>query len=389
MERYKRVAAFVDLDAVHENLRTMYLKNVRAGSRMLAVVKTNGYGHGALEIAREIEEEEFLYGYAVATVEEALELKDGGIKKPIVLLGYTFPDTYPDIIKYDLRPAVFKYDQAKALSDEAVKQGKEVFFHLAVDTGMKRIGVKCDESSLDLVRSIFSLPNVVSEGIFTHFAKADEPGPTATERQIGAFRDYIFLLEGEGINFRLKHCSNSAGIVLYPEANMDLVRIGIVMYGMWPSDEVPLDPAVVRPVLELKSHIVYIKNIAPGDEVSYGGTYVAVRDRKVATIPVGYGDGYPRSLSNQGYVLIRGMRAPILGRVCMDQFMVDVTEIPDVSEGDTVTLIGRDGDGYISAEELGRLSGRFNYELICDLGSRVPRIYRKRGEILSVRYPFS
>ncbi len=389
MERYKRVAAFVDLDAVHENLRAMYLKNVRAGSRMIAVVKTNGYGHGAVEVAREIEEEEFLYGYAVATVEEALELKEGGVKKPIILLGYTFPDTYPDIIKNELRPAVFKLDQAKALSDEAVKQGKEAYFHLAVDTGMGRIGVKSDESSIDLVKEIFSLPNVVSEGIFTHFAKADEPGTMATERQIGSFRDYIFLLEGEGINFRLKHCSNSAGIVLYPEANMDLVRIGIVMYGMWPSDEVPLDPSCVRPVLELKSHIVYIKSIAPGDEVSYGGTYVAVRNRKVATIPVGYGDGYPRSLSNRGYVLIRGYRAPILGRVCMDQFMVDVSDIPDVSEGDTVTLIGTDGDRYISAEELGRLSGRFNYELICDLGSRVPRIYTKRGETVSIRYPFS
>ena len=271
---------------------------------------------------------------------------------------------------------------ARKAYDEAVKQGKEVYFHLAVDTGMGRIGVKSDESSIDLVKEIFSLPNVVSEGIFTHFAKADEPGTMATERQIGSFRDYIFLLEGEGINFRLKHCSNSAGIVLYPEANMDLVRIGIVMYGMWPSDEVPLDPSCVRPVLELKSHIVYIKSIAPGDEVSYGGTYVAVRNRKVATIPVGYGDGYPRSLSNRGYVLIRGYRAPILGRVCMDQFMVDVSDIPDVSEGDTVTLIGTDGDRYISAEELGRLSGRFNYELICDLGSRVPRIYTKRGETL-------
>lgn len=389
MERYKRVAAFVDLDAVHENLRTMYLKNVRAGSRMIAVVKTNGYGHGAVEVAREIEEEDFLYGYAVATVEEALELKEGGVKKPIILLGYTFPDTYADIVKYDLRPAVFKLDQAKALSDEAVKQGKEVYFHLAVDTGMGRIGVKSDESSIDLVKEIFSLPNVVSEGIFTHFAKADEPGTMATERQIGSFRDYIFLLEGEGVSFRLKHCSNSAGIVLYPEANMDLVRIGIVMYGMWPSDEVPLDPSCVRPVLELKSHIVYIKTIAPGDEVSYGGTYVAVRKLKVATIPVGYGDGYPRSLSNTGYVLIRGLKAPILGRVCMDQFMVDVSNIPDVSEGDTVTLIGTDGDRYISAEELGRLSGRFNYELICDLGSRVPRIYRKRGETVSIRYPFS
>ncbi len=388
MAKHERAAAYIDLDAIHENLKALYV-NVRAGTKILAVIKTNGYGHGAVEIAHEIEEEDFVFGFAVATVEEAVALRKSGIEKPIILLGYTFPESYEDIVRYELRPSVFRVDQAEALSEEAQKQDKNVFFHLAVDTGMSRIGVKCDESSLEDVKKMMNLPNVVREGIFTHFARADERGTTPTERQIGLFRDYIFLCEGEGINFRYKHCSNSAGVMLYPEANMDLVRIGITMYGLWPSDEVPLLRSEIRPALELKSHIVYIKDILSGDAVSYGGTFVAVNDRRIATVPIGYGDGYPRSLSNKGSVLIRGKSAPIVGRICMDQFMVDVTDIPEASEGDTVTLIGNDGASYISAEELGRLSGRFNYELTCDLGARIPRIFIKRGEAVSERQPFA
>ena len=388
MKLHERVAAYIDLDAVHNNLTGLY-KKMRPGSRMIAVIKSDGYGHGAYEIARETEDEEFIFGFAVATVEEALDLREKGIKKPILLLGFAFPESYEDIVKYEIRPAVFRRDQAEALSEEAVRQGKDVYFHLAVDTGMNRIGVKCDDSSLEDVRYMMTLPNVVSEGIFTHFAKADEPVAKTTERQIGLFRDFIFLCEDEGVFFRYKHCSNSAGVILFPEANMDLVRVGITMYGMWPSDDVPLRRSEIRNALELKSHIVYIKNIAPGDEVSYGGTYVAINERRVATIPVGYGDGYPRSLSNRGYVLIHGRYAPILGRICMDQFMVDVTKIPEAEEGDCVILLGSDGDCYISAEELGRLSGRFNYEFTCDLGKRIPRIYLKRGEIVSERHPFA
>ncbi len=377
MSRFERVAAYIDLDTLHENLKAVY-KYVRAGTKMVLVVKTNGYGHGAVEAALETASEEFVFGYAVATVEEAVDLRKAGIEKPIILLGYTFPESYPEIVRYELRPAVFRTDQAEALSKEAVKQGKKTYFHLAVDTGMRRIGVEPYESSIETVKYMLSLPNVVSEGIFTHFARADERGTKPTERQIGRFRDYIFLLEGEGIRFKYKHCSNSAGILLYPEANMDLVRLGIVLYGLWPSDEVPVSRNEIRSVLELRSHIVYIKDIEDGDEVSYGGIYTALNRRRIATIPVGYGDGYPRSLSNKGYVLIKGKYAPIVGRICMDQFMVDITNIDNVNTGDPVILIGRDGESFISAEELGRLSGRFNYELVCGLGARVPRIYLKR-----------
>nr|MCR4892789.1 alanine racemase [Lachnospiraceae bacterium] len=353
--------------------------------QVVAVIKTDGYGHGAVEIARDVEELPYLWGFAVAAVEEGMELRRAGIRKPILILGYTFPSSYPYIVKEELRPAVFRLDQAEELSREAVKQGKDVFFHLAVDTGMRRIGVYPKAESLPLVKQIFSLPNVIPEGIFTHFARADEEDRSPADIQFQAFQDFITLCEKEGVNFRLHHASNSAGIAVFPEANLDLVRGGITLYGLKPSSDLPEEKLPYRHVLELKSHIVYIKYIDSGDAVSYGGTYVAKERRRIATIPVGYGDGYPRLLSGKGSVLIRGKRAPILGRVCMDQFMVDVTDIPDAREGDLVTLIGIDGDDRITMEEIGDISGRFNYELACDLGRRIPRIFIKDGKVISKR----
>ena len=384
LKKYERVAAYIDLDAINFNLESMH-EVLQPGTKMLAVVKTNGYGHGAVEIAKEAEKLDYLWGYAVATAEEAMELRHFNIKKPILILGYTFPETYADLVKDDIRPAVFRPDQAEALSAEAVKQGKEIHIHLAVDTAMSRIGVRPDESSVELVKKISSLPNVDCEGIFTHFAKADMQGEDPTDTQIKKFSDYIDLLKENGVDFKIHHCSNSAGLILYKKANMDMVRAGITLYGLLPSTDVSFDRVPLRPVLELKSHIVYIKYIEPGESVSYGGTFTADSRMRIATIPVGYGDGYPRSLSNKGWVLIRGKKAKILGRVCMDQFMVDISDIPEAEEGDQVTLIGRDGDEEITAEVLGDLSGRFNYELVCDLGRRIPRIFLKNGEVASVR----
>ena len=387
MRKYERIYATVDLDALMFNMDSMH-SNIKNDTSMMAVIKTNAYGHGATELSHELEALDYLYGFAVATADEAMELRSSGIAKPILILGYTFPDSYETLVANDIRPAVFRADQAKALSEAAVKLGKTVHFHLAVDTAMSRIGVRPDESSIEMVKEMYSLPNVEFEGVFTHFAKADMVGKEPTEKQIRLFRDYIELCRTNGIEFKIHHCSNSAGIVEYNEANMDMVRAGITLYGLWPSNEVKRNIISLKPLLALKSHIVYIKYIEPSEAVSYGGTYVAESQRRVATIPVGYGDGYPRSLSNKGYVLIRGRKAPILGRVCMDQFMVDVTDI-EASEGDEVTLIGRDGDEEISMEMLGDLSGRFNYELACDLGRRIPRIYMKSGKVVSVRDEFS
>lgn len=375
-----RVCAYIDIDNIMYNLESMK-SNIAENTKIMAVVKTNAYGHGANLIAAKIEPIDYIAGFAVATVSEAVALREEGIKKPVLVLGFTFPEDYEQIVKYDIRPAVFKADMAKALSDEAVKQGKNVYFHVKVDTGMGRIGVRCDETAVELVKEILSLPNVVSEGIFTHFAKADMTNKEPTFLQMIRFKDFIERLKEENISFDIHHCSNSAGIIRFKEANMDMVRAGITLYGLWPSDETERNIIDLKPVMSLKSHIAYIKTLDEGETVSYGGLFIAEQPVKIATIPVGYGDGYPRSLSNKGYVLIRGQKAYIKGRVCMDQFMVDVTGIEGVSEYDEVTLIGCDGEEEITMETLGDLSGRFNYELACDIGQRVPRILTQNSEI--------
>ena len=375
MEKY-RVYAGIDLDAVRYNMESMH-KNIDKDTKMIAVVKTNGYGHGAMRISREVEDLPYLWGYAVATVDEAKELLSDGRTKPILILGITFPDQFESIVEEDIRPAISEFAAAKALSEVAVSKGKVCSVHIAVDTGMSRIGFQVTEESADIVAQIAALPNINIEGIFTHFARADELSKDPAYAQMALFQKMIDMLEERGVKIPLHHCSNSAGIVEIPEANMNLVRAGITLYGAWPSDEVRKDIIDIHPVMSLKSHIVFIKDLEAGRQISYGGIYVTDSPRRIATIPVGYGDGYARSLSNKGYVLIHGKKAPICGRVCMDQFMVDVTDIPEAKEGDTVTLLGRDGEACITLEELGGLSGRFNYEFACLITPRVPRVYFK------------
>lgn len=380
MKHYDRVCAYVDLTAIHDNMDHMKA-NIDAHTKMIGVIKTDGYGHGAVPIAKELEPIDYMYGFATATIEEAMILRKCGIKKPILILGYTFPYAYEDIVTQNIRPAVFKTDMAKQLSETAVRLGKKVMIHIKVDTAMSRIGIRPDESGLSFINEIKNLPGLELEGIFTHFAKADEADKTAVKAQLERYQNFLSEVEEKcQVKIPLKHCSNSAGIIELPTANMDIVRAGITLYGLWPSGEVDQNIVPLKSALSLKSHIVYIKTIKKGDQVSYGGTFEAKEEMRIATIPVGYGDGYPRSLSGKGFVLIRGRRAPILGRVCMDQFMVDVTNIEGVEEYDEVTLIGKDGEDAITAEELGEMSGRFNYELVCDLGKRIPRVYLKDGK---------
>ena len=245
---------------------------------------------------------------------------------------------------------------------------------------MNRIGIRPDEIGVDFVRKVLACEHLETEGIFTHFSRADEPDRANTEKQMELFKKMIAMLEARGLEIPLKHCSNSAGILEFSEANMDLVRAGVILYGMWPSAEVNHERVQLKPAMRLISHVAYVKTLEAGRAISYGGTYVTEKDTVVATIPVGYGDGYCRGLSNKGYVLIHGQKAPIVGRVCMDQFMVDVSEIPDVAVGDRVTLIGKDGDLELTMEEIGELSGRFNYEFSCDLGKRITRVFYKNGE---------
>lgn len=307
---------------------------------------------------------------------EAEELRDAGLKKPILILGYVFPVDYQTLVKLDIRPAVFDYETAEKISQEAQKAGKVHPIHLAFDTGMTRIGFRHPKESLPEILRISKLPGITIEGAFTHFARADEQDLTSAHQQFANYQEFLTLLEEAGIRIPIRHCNNSAGILWHREGDLDAVRPGITLYGIAPSDEVVNPGVALQPVMELKSHISFVKEVEAGVAVSYGGTFVTTRDStRIATIPVGYADGYPRSLSNKGYLLINGKKAPIIGRVCMDQFMVDVSDIPEAVRGTEVTLLGTDHGSTITAEELGDLSGRFSYELICCITKRVPRIY--------------
>ncbi|MDE5938558.1 MAG: alanine racemase [Lachnospiraceae bacterium] len=385
LEKYGRVYAAVDLSAVAENMERMK-EALSPQTRMIGVIKADGYGHGAVPIGRELEKLPYVSGYATATAEEALILRKAGLKKPVLILGYTFPYCYEELILQKIRPTVFRRDMLETLDACAGRLGEKAPVHVKVDTGMSRIGIRPDEEGLAFMEWVSGLSHIEVEGIFTHFARADERDQTAALAQLTRFTAFAEEAQRRmGRQIPLKHCSNSAGILTLPQANLSLVRAGISLYGLSPSEEVTKELLSLRPVLSLKSHLVYVKEIEAGTPVSYGGTFVAKERMRIATVPVGYGDGYPRSLSNQGSVLIRGKRAPILGRVCMDQFMVDVSDIPGAAEGDEVTLIGADGGKEITMEELGALSGRFNYELACDLGRRIPRVYLRDGKIVCAK----
>ncbi|RGU94981.1 alanine racemase [Clostridium sp. AF15-17LB] len=381
MKAYSRVCARIDLDAVEYNIEMMR-HNVREGAKMLGVVKTDGYGHGAVQIAKMLSPKDYMWGFAVATLDEALVLRRAGIEKPLLALGCIFPDQREEMIKHDIRMTLYTEEMAREVSDLAVKMGKQAYIHIKLDTGMSRLGFMIEEETAEIIKRISKMPNLAMEGMYTHFAKADEIDKSFTEKQI---KNYVWMKETlaqRGVTFQYYHCSNSAGIIDVPEANMDLVRAGISTYGLYPSEEVHKENVPLKPAMELISHVAHVKWVEAGTPVSYGGTYITDRKTKIATIPVGYGDGYPRSLSNKGYVLIHGKKAPILGRVCMDQFMVDATEIDDVKYADKVTLVGNDGDEKLPVEALSGLSGRFNYEFVCDLGKRIPREFIRHGDIV-------
>lgn len=374
MSGYGRIYATIDLDAVSYNLDSIQ-KKISSGTDIIAVVKADGYGHGALEISRMLERETRVFGFAVASAEEAFALREFGIQKPVLILGYTFAEDYEALVLQNIRPTVYSYEMAQAYDAAARKAGTKALLHIKIDTGMGRIGYPVTREAADEIAEIAALPGIEIEGLFTHFARADERDKTESRRQLALYREMLTLLEERHVYVTYRHCSNSAAIAEFSEADLDLVRAGIILYGLWPSEESNRDAICLRPVMELKSTVIHIKTLEAGSCISYGGTYRLTERKRIATIPAGYADGYPRSLSNKGYVLIRGKKAPILGRICMDQFMVDVTEIPDVKLLDPVTLLGRDGKEQISMEDLGRLSGRFNYEFACDIGKRVPRYY--------------
>lgn len=381
MKIYSRVYASVDLDAIIYNMEQMH-QHINPNTKMIAVVKTDGYGHGALPIARVLQEKPYIWGFAVASVEEGTALKKNGISLPVLVLGSVFPEQIEAAIEHEIRLTVYCEEVAQLIEREAIRCQKKAYVHLKIDTGMARLGFCPEKEELETAIRVGKLPNLVLEGVYTHFAKADETDKTYTKMQQEGFQHAVKTLRAAGLTFPYEHCSNSAGIIDIADANMDLVRAGIAMYGLYPSKEVDKQSVRLKPALELKSKVASVKQIKAGTCVSYGGTFKAPCDMTVAVIPVGYGDGYPRSLSNKGSVLIHGQKAPILGRICMDQFMVDVSAIKQTAFGDEVTLVGRDGDAFLSVEELSDISERFNYEFICDLGKRIPRVYRKNNQMV-------
>lgn len=364
----------IDMDAIEENLRSIAKK---AGVPVLAVVKADAYGHGAVAVAKLLEDNCAFFG--VANAAEALELRRGGISKPILILGHVSPRAFKAVVENDIRPTIFTYEDALALSNEAVKQGKTVPIHIAVDTGMSRIGFQVTEEAADTCARIGALPGLTLEGLFSHFATADEENLEKTYRQAQLFDAFDEMLKARGVEIKLRHLDNSAGI-MNCRCHYDMVRAGIVLYGLYPSGEV--DPALLPliPAMEWHAEVSFVKLLEPGRQISYGGTYTTQKPTLVATIPVGYADGYRRNLSGKFYVLIRGEKAPILGRICMDQFLVDVTDIPGVKPGDDVVLMGTQDAETITAEALGAAADSFNYEQLCDISRRVPRVYWRNGK---------
>ncbi len=381
MKQYTRVYAKIDLDAIAYNMEQMK-ERIGTGAKLAAVIKTDGYGHGAIPIARMFESVDYVWGYATASLDEAALLRKAGICKPILVLGCVFPDQYEDMIRYEVRPATYTKEMAIEISKQAVKLNKTAYLHIKIDTGMGRIGFAVSDETADIIEQISKLPNIKIEGMFTHFAKADEKDKSYTYQQHEKFVWMKQALEEKNLEIPYIDCDNSAGIIDFPNMKHNLARAGISLYGMYPSDEVNKNAISLKPALELISHISFVKNVEAGTSISYGGTFVAPKAMRIATIPVGYGDGYPRSLSNKGAVLIHGKRARILGRVCMDQFLVDVTDIPEAKFMDEVVLVGKDQTETITIDELAELSGRFNYEFICCLGKRIPRVYIQDGKIV-------
>lgn len=372
MRQFDRTYAEVNLHAVRHNIEEAR-KNIKSGTKIMAIVKANAYGHGAVPVSKALISQVDAYG--VAMIEEALELRDAGIDKTILILGYTGEEWYEELVKHCISQTIYTYDMAKKLSDVAVSHGKQTPIHIKIDTGMGRIGFAPTEESVGIVEKISQLPGVFIEGIFTHFARADEKTIEAAKEPFARYMQFVQELEKKGIRIPVRHVSNSASIISFPEANLDMVRSGITTYGLYPSEDVPKEILKLQPAMSWKSKISYVKPIEPGTSVSYGGTFTAEKPMIVATVPVGYADGMKRDLSGKGRVLVHGQYAQILGRVCMDQFMIDVTDISNVKMGDTVTIFGKDGDKCIPVEEIAELSHSFNYEFVCSISNRVPRKY--------------
>ncbi len=375
----KRVYTKINLDNIQKNMQSVR-KKFGDDMIILGIVKANAYGHGAVETAKALVE--FGAGMlGVAAIDEALELRENGITAPVLILGQIFRQDYTAAIENDITCTIIDIVTAQGLSQKAKELGKTAKVHIKIDTGMGRIGFQPDENDETLVKSVFELDNIFVEGAFTHFANADSSDKTSANSQKKKFLDFTDKLIIEGYKIPIRHMYNSASAMELDGYAGEMVRCGIMLYGLYPSEEMDKSYKLF-PALEFKSHISFVKTVEKGFPVSYGSTYITDREMKIATVPVGYGDGYPRYLSSEGEVLVQGTRCKILGRVCMDQFMIDVSHLPDVQIADEVTLVGTDGNETITVEEVSDAEYRFNYEFCCLITPRVPRIYIKNNKVI-------
>ncbi|KUO50031.1 MAG: hypothetical protein APF76_06080 [Desulfitibacter sp. BRH_c19] len=373
MNNLRPVKAEINLNNLAHNIRELRKRSM--SKNFMAVVKADGYGHGAVPVAK-ISLNNGADNLGVATIQEGIELREAGIKVPILIFGWT-PDEYAEYLpKYKLTQTVFSFTQAERLSSAVKKIGEQVDVHLKIDTGMNRLGFQINQKSKEEIKKIFSFNSINVLGIFTHFAEADNRASNYTINQYKNFKKFLLELESYGLKFPVRHCANSAAIIDYPSTHMDMVRAGISIYGFYP-DLIMKDMIKLKPVMRLLARIAHIKNISAGETVSYGRTFGAQQNRKIATIPVGYADGYNRLLSNKGKVIIGDSFAPVVGRVCMDQFMVDITHIEEnIQPGDEVILFGENDNGIqVSVDEIADITGTINYEIVCMVNKRVPRVY--------------
>jgi len=376
MQEYRRVVAKINMDAILHNFEEVK-KRLKKDTKILSVLKADGYGHNAVQVAELLKDKTDYFG--VSIIEEALELRNSGIANPILIFGYTSPDQFDELLLNNIEQTIFQFDVAQKLSNAAVSLGLTAKIHIEIDTGMKRTGFKDNPESLETIKKIAELSNIEIIGIFSHYACADFCDKTSENEQRNMFIKFLDAVEKSGVTIPIKHICNSAAVV-DDDDYFDLVRVGLLLYGLFPSDDLHKERINLIPAMELKTHVIFVKSVEAGCGVSYGQTYVTNKTTKIATLPVGYADGYPRALSSRGRVLIKGQYAPIIGRICMDLMMVDVTDIDDVEVEDDVTLIGTDCGNSITAEEIGALSESFNYEIICGISKRVPKVFYKDGK---------
>ena len=376
----KRVWAEINLDAIAHNMRA--IRDItNKSAKIMAVVKADAYGHGFLEVTKTLLENGADY-LAVALVEEALQLRKNNIDVPILVLGGVSYEAVGEMIENDIMPSVFSYEFAKIISDAAVKMGKTAKIHIKIDTGMSRIGFFAEnEDTINEIEKIYNLPSIQIDGIFSHFACSDEKDTSYTHKQFDLFMKVCSELEKRNINIPIKHICNSAGIMMYPEMHLDMVRPGIILYGLYPSDDVDKSKLDLIPAMSVKADVTHVKNTPAERGVSYGKTYITDKTTKIATVPVGYADGYSRLLSGKAEMYVNGENAKVIGRICMDQCMIDVTNVKNINIGDEVTIFGAD---TITADDVANWIGTINYEIICMIGKRVPRIYISDGKAVKV-----